>query len=63
MVTHNWIRVRFIPKTGAPYYGRKCTKCGLRTYTFGKLIRWRYPDGRVHDTATLDEPECEGEKS
>lgn len=58
---HDWQRVRFVPKMGEPYFGRHCRSCGLRTYLFGRLTRWRYPDGRVHDTATIDEPTCAGQ--
>ncbi len=58
---HTWIKVKFIPPSGAQnaYFGRKCSKCGLKCYSIGRLTRWKYADGRVHDTATLDEPSCD----
>ena len=59
---HEWQRVRFVPPSGPEnaYYGRKCLRCGLKTYSWGRLTRWKYADGQVFDTATIDEPTCHG---
>lgn len=57
---HDWERVRFVPPSGAQnaYYGKRCRTCGVRTYPFGDVFRWRYPDGRLHESVTVDEPNC-----
>lgn len=59
---HIWQRVRFVPPSGEQnaYFGRKCTECGVKVYTFDRFIRWRYPDGTVHDSTTVDETHCTG---
>lgn len=56
---HDWYRVKLIPPSGRAYYGRKCRKCELLTYAHGRLTRWRYRDGRVADTQTIDAPSCD----
>jgi hypothetical protein len=57
---HNWIKVRFIPPSGErnAYYGKACRYCGVRVYQFGRLTRWRWPNGQVADFATIDEIDC-----
>lgn len=61
MLRHEWIKVRFVPPSGEQnaYFGRKCKKCGVRVYPFGRLTRWKETDGTVHDHATLDETSCD----
>jgi hypothetical protein len=59
---HVWKAVRFIPPSGRAnaYNGHKCICCGVRRYPFGNVTRWKYPDGRVHDSTTVSETACMG---
>lgn len=62
---HDFEPVRFVSASGVKprpvssgINGKRCRKCGVRVYPFYDAIRWRYPDGRVHDLRTVDEPYC-----
>ncbi len=58
---HDWQHVTFT-KDGKPTgrTGKRCRACGVVKYHFHGMIRWRYADGRVHESSTVDETTCEG---
>ena len=57
---HEWIKVKARTPSGKTRIVRQCKKCKLLTYSVGKLTGWKYADGHVAETATIDEPSCHG---
>lgn len=50
---HEWESIVITYKNGEKP-GKRCKKCGVKKYPWHGMIRWKYPDGRVHDNKSVD---------
>ncbi len=58
MKKHIWKKINPVQKEAR--MSKQCSCCGVKKYNFYDDIRFLYPDGRLHSSRTVDEPECLG---
>lgn len=60
---HDWQYVPARTPSGKTRMVRQCSVCKLITYSQGRLSVWKYADGRIAETATVEAPSCDGRPS
>jgi hypothetical protein len=58
---HVWRYVAAKTPSGKTRTVRKCEVCAVVTYPHYGATRWVYPDGRCHQSNTVDQTSCDGD--